>query len=101
MRNTVKSRNGLPIRLTDERWSHVVEEHSEMAGLRMEVLESIQNPHFVVEGHYGVLMAIREISQGKYLVVVYRESGDDGFIITSFMTRRKQFLTRRKKVWPV
>jgi hypothetical protein len=30
-----------PIRLTDERWVHITEEHAELAGHRLEVLEAI------------------------------------------------------------
>lgn len=71
-----------------------------MAGLRPDVLETITDPYMILEGHYGVLMAIREILKDKYLVVVYRETGHDGFIITSFMTRRQRFSERRKKIWP-
>ena len=41
-----------------------------------------------------------EIEPSKWLVVVYRESGDDGFIITAFMTRRAQTLSRRQQLWP-
>ena len=44
------SRNGVPIRLTDERWSHITEEHNELAGLRPEVLETVAHPERVIEG---------------------------------------------------
>lgn len=101
MLDKAKSKNSIFIRLTHERWTHIVEEHSEMAGLRLEVMETITDPSMILEGQYGVLMATREILNGKYLVVVYRETRHDGFIITSFMTRRKRFLGRRKKIWPV
>lgn len=101
MIDRAKSKNGVSVRLTDERWTHIVEEHSEMAGLRPEVMETITDPSMILEGQYGVLMAAREILSGKYVVVVYRESGHDGFIITSFMTRRQRFLGRRKRLWPV
>ena len=101
MHDIVKSKNDVSVRLTDERWTHIVEEHSEMAGLRLDVLETVANPTMIVEGRYGALMAIREISKGKYLVVIYREIGNDGFVITSFMTRQKRFLTSRRKIWPV
>jgi hypothetical protein len=47
------------------------------------------------------LLALREISLGKYLVVVYREFENDGFIITAFVTIRTQSLNRRKQLWPV
>jgi hypothetical protein len=101
MVDDVKSVAHVRIRLTDERWSHIVEEHAEMAGFRHDVIETIASPGMIVAGNHGVLMASREIHKGKFLVVVYRESGNDGFVITSFMTRRYRFLTRRKKIWPV
>lgn len=41
MISEVVSKNGLPIRLTDERWTHITEEHCELAGLRSEVLETV------------------------------------------------------------
>lgn len=61
-----KSKNGVSVRLTDERWTHIVEEHSEMAGLRLEVLETIVNPSLILEGHHGVLVAVSEIVKGKH-----------------------------------
>jgi phospholipid N-methyltransferase len=40
-------------------------------------------------GNLGELLAIREITAGKFLVVVYKETGPgDGFIITAFLTRK-------------
>jgi len=98
--NTVTSKNGRPIRLTDERWAHITEEHSELAGLRLEVLETIAQPQRVIAGGAGELLAVREIDKGKWLVVVYRESENDGFIITSFLTRRLSSLERRQQIWP-
>ena len=99
----VISVNGVSIRLTDERWVHITEEHCELAGLRMEVLETVTDPERILEGNYGALMAVRENKPGKYLVVVYNEEerGDDGFIITAFLTRRINSLNRRKQIWPV
>jgi uncharacterized protein YuzE len=32
----VLSKNGIQIRLTDERWAHIVEEHCELAGMGLE-----------------------------------------------------------------
>jgi hypothetical protein len=40
---TVVSRGGIQIRLTDERWSHIVEEHCELAGMREEVLLTVSD----------------------------------------------------------
>jgi hypothetical protein len=81
---TVFSKNNLPIRLTDKRWAHIIEEHCELAGMRFEVLETRANPLRILRGNAGELLALREISRRKYLVVVYRESEDDGFVITAF-----------------
>ena len=41
--NTAKSVNGVTIRLPDERWVHITEEHAEMAGYLYDVLETMEN----------------------------------------------------------
>ncbi len=100
MLDSVKSQNGVPIRLTDERWTHITEEHCELAGMRLEVLDIIVNPFKIVEGKEGELLALQEVESKKYLVVVYREFKKDGFIITAFLTRRIKSLMKRKQIWP-
>ena len=96
----VPSKNGVPIRLTDERWAHITEEHGELAGLRLEVLQTIAEPARVLEGRKGALLAVRELEPGKDLVAVYRELEQDGFVITAFLTRRRASLDRRRQLWP-
>ena len=97
----VRSKNGVLIRLTAERWFHIIEEHSEMAGYYFEILETIQAPEVIYAGRAGELLATKEIEQEKYLIVVYRETSEtDGFVITSFLTRRKDQIERRTKLWP-
>lgn len=92
----VRSKNGVPIRLTEERWIHITEEHSEMAGYYFEVLETLQEPEAVHQGKAGELLGVRETEPGKYLVVVYKElTEDDGFVITAFLTRRIELIRRR------
>ena len=100
MLSIIRSKNGVPIRLTDERWAHVSEEHNELAGLRLEVLENIFQPDRIVAGGHGEILAVRELEPSRWLVVVYRESEDDGFIITAFLTSRIHSLDRRKQLWP-
>ena len=100
MVDLVLSKRGIPIRLTDERWSHITEEHCELAGLRSEVLETIGRPERILLGGDGEHLAIREIQEGKHLVAVYREGTADGFIITAFVTRRVRSLVKRRQVWP-
>ncbi|MCI2429993.1 hypothetical protein LM604_05015 [Candidatus Acetothermia bacterium] len=97
----VQSKHGVPIRLTEERWLHITEEHSEMAGDYFDVLETVQNPQTVYAGNAGEHLAVKEIEPGKYMVVVYKEmGGEDGFIITAFLTRRIKQIERRAKLWP-
>jgi hypothetical protein len=100
MTEIVVSKNGVPTRLTDERWVHITEEHNELAGMRLEILETIADPAQIFAGSRGELFAVREIEPGKYLVVVYRESQNDGFIITAFLTRRIQSFRQRQLLWP-
>ena len=49
MAHTAKSVNGVTIRLPDERWVHITEEHAEMAGYLFDVLETVQEPLAVFE----------------------------------------------------
>ena len=98
---TVRSKNGVPIRLTQQRWLHITEEHSEMAGYYFDVLETIQEPEAIYEGKVEELLAVKEIEPGKYLLIVYKEMNkEDGFVITAFLTRRFKQIERRKKLWP-
>jgi hypothetical protein len=95
------SKNGVLIRLPDERWVHITEEHSELAGHLFDVLETVEQPDSIYEGSLGALLAVRSFEAGKHLVVVYRGvSTADGFVITAFLTRRLGQIARRKKLWP-
>ena len=96
----VPSRNGVPIRLTDERWAHITEAHPELSELQLNLLETIAEPEMIVGGDEGELLALRQVDTGKLMVAIYREFGDDGFIITAFLTRRADSLRRRKRLWP-
>jgi hypothetical protein len=84
--------NGVPIRLTYERWFHITENHDDLASYYFQVLEAIEKPEFIVRGNRGTLKATKNIGKNKWLVVVYREiSKKDGFITTAY------FLDERAK----
>ena len=53
MKETVPSRAGVPIRLTDERWAHIFDEHRGLAGLRGEILETVSDAERVVSERMG------------------------------------------------
>ena len=97
---SVLSVNGIPIRFPDERWNHIREQHGELSGFRSDILETISTPERVVEGSRGERLALREVEPGKYLVVIYREFQQDGFVITAYMTRRLTTINQRKQLWP-
>ncbi|HUN08285.1 MAG TPA: hypothetical protein PLQ56_16885 [Aggregatilineales bacterium] len=96
----IRSVNAVLIRLPDERWDHICEEHAELVGRKNEVLQTVHAPERVVLGNDGELLAIREVEIDKWMVVVYRELESDGFIITAFLTRRIRSINRRKQIWP-
>jgi hypothetical protein len=71
------SRNGVPIRLTEERWFHIVENHDDLAGHYDDVLEGV--------------------ARKTYLAVIYKElSRDEGFVATAYFTSR---ISRRLIIW--
>lgn len=93
---TAVSHNGVPIRLNDERWAHVLRDHPELEGQLDSVLNTIEEPDWIWEGRTNELIAGRKMDD-LYLLVAYREvTSDDGFAITAYLTRRP---TRRKIVW--
>ena len=59
----VRSQNGVPIRLTSERWVHIARRHPEMAKQRESVLETLTDPEMIQQGDYGALLAIRFYSE--------------------------------------
>ena len=82
--------NGVPIRLTYERWYHIVENHDELASYFHEVLDTVWKPDLIVRGNKGSLKAVRNLGRRKWMVVVYRElSKHDGFVITAYLLDTK------------
>lgn len=77
--------NGVPIRLTYERWYHIIENHDDLASYFFDVLETVEHPEFVMKGNKGTLKATKSMGKKKWLVAVYREiSKTDGFVITAY-----------------
>ncbi|MBI4468454.1 MAG: hypothetical protein HY650_03925 [Acidobacteria bacterium] len=56
------SRNGVPIRLTEERWFHIVENHDDLAGHYDDVLDAIEHPDVILRGDEGALIAARRVA---------------------------------------
>ena len=99
---TVTSKNEIPIRLTYKQWSHIIEAHDYMAGNLDVVLESIEEPDYIIRGWKDELIALKHYSETsiseKYAVVIYKEN-DEGFVITAFMTSNKDKILKRGILW--
>jgi hypothetical protein len=98
----IRSRAGVPIRLTDERWKHISKNHPEVAPMRQEILEAIAEADVIQRGDSGELIAVRKYERtpmtSKFLIVAYREvSREDGFILTAYLTSRPS--SSRSVVW--
>ena len=84
------SKNGIPVRLTYERWYHITENHDDLASYYYNVLETIEPPSFIIRGNKGTLKATRNFGRNKWLMVIYREiSPNDGFVITAYFLHKR------------
>jgi len=89
--------NGVTVRLSAERWFHIVESHDDLAGRYEDVLDAIESPDMILRGYRGALIAVRGSGRNRYLAVIYREISDsDGFVITAYFTSK---VDRRKAIW--
>lgn len=94
------STNHVPIRLSPDRWAHIVEHHDDLAGYRDSIVDTIENPEAIARGKTGELLALKSVDD-RTLVVVYREaSKSDGFVITAFFTTQPERIRKRGLVWP-
>jgi hypothetical protein len=94
----VYSVNGVPIRLTDERWQHIVSNKLYMGSYYEKVLAAVERPTWILRGYAGALVAVLTLGRQTYLHVVYRElSREDGFIVTAFISRK---VNRSAVIWP-
>lgn len=95
--------NNVPIRLTRERWQHILQQHPEMQAQYERVLETLEKPDLIqIEDVTGGLLALRFYSlipdSRKFVVVVYLEvSNSDGFITTAYL--RKQPSSNKRIIW--
>ena len=97
--DVLSSVNGVPIRLTSERWEHILSNKPYMEPLYEKVLDAIEEPTWILRGYAGALVAVLSLGPRGYLNVIYREvSQHDGFIITAFLSKK---VNRRMVIWPM
>lgn len=90
----------IKIRLTEERLNHILINHPEILEYVFDIGKAINNPDYLFEGNKGEYFAILD-KKGFYFVVIYKEDRvkKDGFIITSFITKRINYLLKKKLIW--
>lgn len=99
---TATSKNGILIRLTDERWQHIITTHLEINPDDFSiVMKVVSNPDFILTGGRGELLAIKKTSGKKvWIVVPYKEvSQQDGFVVTAYKTTDIHWLLQREVIW--
>ena len=70
-----RSVHGVPIRLPDERWSHIVESYDDLSDRMDDVLNAVAHPAWVTRGYGGALIAWKPFGQERFLSVIYKETG--------------------------
>ncbi len=81
------------MRLTDERWAHVLE-HPEMVGLEEDVCGAIRDPDLIVVSRADpeVRLVYRFLPMTrvgpKFVVVVVKVKPDDAFVVTAYLTEK-------------
>jgi len=105
---TVRSPNRVPIRLTEERWLHILRHHEELQPFQHEILLTVSTPDALylspppTKPNFAAVKTfrgLREAGLAKNLVVHYREvSLSDGFILTALVMSSER-LARRFRRW--
>ena len=96
---TADSKNGVVIRLTEERWKHIILLHPKLSDKQARVLSTVKNPDYIFKGKAGEFLAVSKLSVRVYLVVVYKEIKSDGFIITAYNTTDVRWLFKKELIW--
>lgn len=98
----MKSKDGIPIRLAQERWQHIIKRHPEMENQKEKVLETLTSPDLIQQGDLDTLISGKFYPETplteKFLMVIYKEINErDGFVLTAYFTNKTS--KRRKVLW--
>lgn len=89
----ITDQSGRKIRLTAERWEHIVARHSELGSKIEEIRHTIVNPSFQVRDGTDRNLGYNHIyikEEGFYLIVTVKYLNGDGFVITAFYSKNKK-----------
>ena len=92
-----KEKFGQLIRLTGERWQHIVERHPEVKEHLLKIRSTIQKPDLIVQNQYNQVERYYHKyfkSLKNYLIVIIEYKKN--FIITAFISRK---IKRGEQLW--
>ena len=100
----VRLPTGATVRLSDERWAHIVAAHDYMEWLLDLVKDTLSDPDEIVAATDQECYALRSAGVTpigpKTCVVVFVDRGDP-FVVTALLTSRpEQFRKRGVRIWP-
>lgn len=99
---TVLSKNKIPIRLTHERWLHIIASHLEIDPTDYKtIMNVIKNPDIILKGDTGEFLAVKKRARkNMWFVVPYKEiDKTDGFVLTAYLTTNISWLLQRELIW--
>ena len=86
----IKTREGRIIRLTTEQWKHIVYRHPEMSNKINEIEVALEYPEYKKQSN-SVIKYYKYIKEEKnYIMVAVRILNGEGFVITSYLTKKIQ-----------
>ncbi|MBI4439913.1 hypothetical protein HY638_02985 [Candidatus Woesearchaeota archaeon] len=88
----IKDKSGRKISLSQERWTHINQEHPEVAPHIEEIKETLENPIQIKSYEFDeeVKYYYKHLKQkplAGYLLVIVKYLNGEGFIITSYFVR--------------
>jgi len=80
----------MSIKISRKVLNHIVSRHPEVARYTHEIVMAVQDPDLIIKGLRGEFKALKFYANlhigPKYLVVIYREKGEEKVIITAYFT---------------
>jgi len=80
----------MSIKISRKVLNHIASRHPEVARYTHEIVTAVQNPDLIIRGLRGEFKALKFYANlhigPKYLVVIYREQGEEKVIITAYFT---------------
>jgi len=89
----IEDKSGRKIHLSDERWKHIVTEHTALANKIEDIKEVLLNPLIIGRSKYDENVRYYQKyykKLSKYLLVSVKYLNGEGFIITVFYTSNSE-----------